>query len=69
MPREMNPYSSDAPEWQLWVNMISNEEAVIGFIADSERALYKADACREKARKYREALNKLVAPKDQSYTP
>lgn len=54
-----NPYSPETPEYQLFVNMVSQEQLVGTYIKDSERYLELSNKAREKAELYRNALIKL----------
>ena len=55
-----NPYKSDTPEWQLYENMISTERQSLAWAADAERYQKLCVDAREKAARYKAALEKLT---------
>jgi hypothetical protein len=63
--RGKNPYNNDTPEWQLFENMQNNLVLVSTHLADAERSRIKATQAREKAERYRIALEKLTRLEDK----
>lgn len=57
-----NPYNVDTPEWQLWENMTASEKLYLQYSIDAGRYTKMAAEAREKAAKYRAALDKLNPP-------
>ena len=55
-----NPHDPDSPAWQLWENMRSSELLTLTYAADAERYTKLSQAAREKADRYREALDKIA---------
>lgn len=58
---EKNPYQQETPEWQLYENMISAEALARSHAADAERYQRKSAEAREKAERFKSALDKLLA--------
>lgn len=56
-----NPHEQDSPEWGLYENMISSERLSEAYYNDSQRYLKMSEAARDKANKYKAALEKLNA--------
>lgn len=56
-----NQHDPGSPEWQLFENVISNERLAQTYAKDAERALENANIARNRAAKFREALEKLLA--------
>lgn len=54
-----NPYSHDTPEWQLWENMQSSLLQASAFARDADEYLKKAAAARERAERFKIALERL----------
>jgi hypothetical protein len=57
---EKNPHNSDTPEWQLWENMQSSLLQATAHAQDAERSTKKAGEARDKADRYKAALEKLA---------
>lgn len=59
MSKELNPYKQDTPEWQLFANMSHHLNLYRVYSEDSNRYLKMAEAQKETADKYKQALDKL----------
>lgn len=57
---DVNPYTLDSPEWQLWENMTSYLRRANAHAADAERSRESEQKSMESYRKYRDALEKLT---------
>lgn len=58
-----NPYSDGTPEWQLWENMTSALALQVSHAADAERSQKKSADARERAERFKHALDTLAAAK------
>lgn len=56
---DKNKYDPNSPEWQLFENMRGAEALERSYTADAEKATVRAKEAREKAERFRAALNVL----------
>jgi hypothetical protein len=59
-PDDRNPFDQETPEYQLFANMIGARNLALAHDRDADAATKKAEAAREKERKFAKALATLT---------